>query len=46
MRLVPPERLAKLAADNDFHVLEDRTVVAGGGKRFRLQGFRLAPGAL
>jgi protein-L-isoaspartate O-methyltransferase len=46
MRLVAPHRLAELAADNDFCPLEDRTVMAGGGKRFRLQSFRLAAGAL
>jgi hypothetical protein len=46
MRLVAPDRLAEMAADNDFRPLEDRTVVAGGGKRFRLQSFRLAAGSL
>lgn len=40
------QMLAQLAADNHFHPLEARTVVAGAGKRFRLQAFRLAAGAL
>jgi hypothetical protein len=42
MHLVPPDELAKLAADNGFCLIEDRTVVAGGGKRFQVQGFRSA----
>jgi hypothetical protein len=46
MRLVSPDGLAKLAADNDFSLIEDRTVVAGGGKRFQVQDFRLASNAL
>jgi hypothetical protein len=45
MRLVSPDGLAKLAVDNDFSLIEDRTVVAGGGKRFQVQDFRLASNA-
>ncbi len=43
MRLVPPAELARLAAQAGFRPAEERTVQAGGGKRFQVQEFRLGP---
>jgi hypothetical protein len=42
MRLLPPDELAKLATDNGFSLIEARSVVAGGGKRFEVRGFQSA----
>jgi predicted TPR repeat methyltransferase len=42
LRLVPPERLAQLAARRGLRALDARTVTAGGGKRFAVQSFARA----
>jgi SAM-dependent methyltransferase len=40
MHLVPPEQLARLAADQGYFMTGDRTVEAAGGKQFQVQDFR------
>lgn len=40
MRLVPPEHLARLAADHGYFQANAQTVEAAGGKQFRVLDFR------
>jgi hypothetical protein len=42
LRLLPPERLARLAAGRRFRALDTRTVAATGGKHFAVQSFARA----